>query len=539
MSKMIFIFWSETWDRDLENIFETQDEISLLIADKLREHFGHFEIQNHLVEKQTDNIDAYEYSLKGRFYFNKWNPEDMRVAISLYEKALELDPNHTESLVGLADSYSFMAMTGFMSFEEGWGNSIELTNKALQINDQFPGVHYLLANTSFFTACDFEKSLIHAQKAIEIKPNYVEAQQFLSFLYSLSGEKKKSRQHLNLAIEIDPLSEETRFYNAYLEYMLGNFSISLEKLNQCLEVNPKNIPAHSVKAICLLMLGRYDEAIGYFDQIPPEVVIEGERVGVTGLAYALKKDTVNTEKYLKQLLELAKTPDGFTADSYLFLMYIAMGENDKAFEWVVNGIENKSSLLPLRYADPLADGIKNDPRYAKYQKIIFFKESRKSTKKKKALLDKSAATTSTTRLSNYITEEKPFLDPNLSLRSLAEQIDIHPNQLSWLLNENLGKNFSEFINHYRVETFKQISKDPKNAHLTVLGLAYDSGFNSKTVFNNYFKKETGLTPSTIFEKLELKLVGKGEKKKWLQYSKADLKKNVTKFVFFRQTCLAF
>ena len=85
-----FHFWSETWDRKLENIFEIQD---------------------HLVGKQTDNIEAYEYSLKAKFHFNKWNPADIRIAISLYEQALELDPNHTESFVGLAQCYGFMATT--------------------------------------------------------------------------------------------------------------------------------------------------------------------------------------------------------------------------------------------------------------------------------------------------------------------------------------------------------------------------------------------------------------------------------------------
>jgi AraC-like DNA-binding protein len=89
---------------------------------------------------------------------------------------------------------------------------------------------------------------------------------------------------------------------------------------------------------------------------------------------------------------------------------------------------------------------------------------------------------------------QPWLDPSLSLRSLAEQIGLHPNQLSWLLNESLGKNFSEFINHYRVETFKVLAGDPANSHLTLSGLAYESGFNSKTVFNTFFKRETGLTP---------------------------------------------
>jgi AraC-like DNA-binding protein len=88
------------------------------------------------------------------------------------------------------------------------------------------------------------------------------------------------------------------------------------------------------------------------------------------------------------------------------------------------------------------------------------------------------------------------------LRALADQIGMHPNQLSWLLNESMGKNFSEFINHYRVEAFKEMAKDPNKGHLTLLGLAYDSGFNSKTVFNTYFKKETGLTPRQFLKQVE-------------------------------------
>ncbi len=490
-----FHFWSETWDRKLENIFEIQDEISLLIADKLREQFGHFEIQKHLVEKQTDSIAAYEYSLKAKFHFNKWNPEDMRVAISLYEKALEIDPGHTRSLVGLADAYGFMAMTGFMSFEEAWGKSTQLINKALSIDDQLPGAYYQKANLSFFTACDFRASFKHATKAIEINPNYVEAQQFMSFLHILSGEKEKSRQHLDIALSIDPLSQETLFFSGYLDYMLENYSRSLEQLDMCLEVNPKNIPALSVKSICLLKIGLLDKAIRFFDEIPSDVVILGEKTGVLALAYAFRKDNLNTAKYMTQLLEQAKGPDGFTANSYLFLLYAVMGEKDKAFEWINEAIKNNSSLLLLRFADPLVNTLKSDSRYAEFQKILFRKDLSGQNLKKKELLDKNTINTYTTLLLDHINDDRPYLDATLSLRSLADQIDIHPNQLSWLLNESLGKNFSEFINHYRVDAFKQLAKDPKNAHITLLGLAYESGFNSKTVFNTYFKKETGLTPN--------------------------------------------
>ena len=91
-------------------------------------------------------------------------------------------------------------------------------------------------------------------------------------------------------------------------------------------------------------------------------------------------------------------------------------------------------------------------------------------------------------------EEKCYLQESLGLKDLAEKIRLHPNKLSWLLNERIGKNFYNFVNGYRLEEFQRRAVDPENQNLSLLGLAYDSGFNSKSVFNDYFKKATGLTP---------------------------------------------
>ena len=99
-----------------------------------------------------------------------------------------------------------------------------------------------------------------------------------------------------------------------------------------------------------------------------------------------------------------------------------------------------------------------------------------------------------TALENTMTNSKRFCNPELSLKQLAYEIDLHPNKLSWLLNNHFGKNFNDFINHYRIKEFQQLAILPENKHITLLGLAYDSGFNSKTVFNTFFKKETGTTP---------------------------------------------
>jgi adenylate cyclase len=489
-------FWSETWDKALENIFEIQDEVSLLIADKLREHLGHLNIQEHLVEKQTDNMEAYSYSLKGKFLRNKWNPEDVRTAIGLFEKALELDPDHDESYVGLADCYSFLGTTGFMPFDEAWKLTIGYTRKALELNSKSSGAYYQLSNQSFFVEANYGKSLREMLRAIELNPNNAEAHEFLSFLYIIAKDREKALEHLGIALCLNPLSEETKFFKGYYHYMIEDYAEALDLLNNCLAVNDKNIPAHSIKPLCLLKMGRYDEVISYFDHIPPDVVIEGEKTGALALAYAMKKDAANTSLYVNKLKEQAAGPHGHTADSYLFTLSAVQGDADRAFDWVVNAIDNSISLLLLRYTDPLVAPITKDPRYKAFMQTIYETEPGKEGKlEKTALLDARTVEDYSARLMEHISVNKPFLDPDLSLRELARQIDIHPNHLSWMLNQNLGMNFNAFINKYRIDTFKSIARAEENNKLTIEGLAYESGFNSKTVFNTYFKKETGLTPT--------------------------------------------
>ncbi|MFT4753416.1 MAG: adenylate cyclase [Salibacteraceae bacterium] len=490
-----FHFWSETWDRKLDNIFNVQDEVSLIIADKLREHFGHLEIQEHLVVNQTRSIDAYSFSLKARHLKNRWNPADVEEAILWYKKALVLDAEHTSSMIGLADSYSFLAMAGFMDFSTAWGLSETYINASLKINNQIPEAYYMLANHAIFTECNFTKAIESTKKSIAIQPNYAEGQQFLCFLYIISGEEKLARKHLKVAIDINPLSEEVWFYEAYVDYMTENYSRALQKLEECLAANPQSIPAISVKSQCLLQIGRQHEVIQVFNDLPEGLLVESEKTGALVLAYAALRDHTNTHKYVARIKEQAKSPNGFTADSYLFLYYGYSRNVDLAFDWVENAWNKNASLLLLRFNDPIVKSIKKDPRHRKYQDLLFPMEKIKPVdSRKKALLTLPDQVKFSGLLVQLMDSTKPYLDSNLSLRSLAKLIEIHPNQLSWLLNENLGKNFSEYINHFRVETFKKLAKDQKNKHITLIGLAYESGFNSKTVFNTYFKKETGLTP---------------------------------------------
>ena len=95
----------------------------------------------------------------------------------------------------------------------------------------------------------------------------------------------------------------------------------------------------------------------------------------------------------------------------------------------------------------------------------------------------------------YMMFEKPFLRTKLSINDLAEELDIPSHHISQVINERLNQNYFDFINSYRIEELKVKLKDPRNKHLTMLGIAFDCGFNSKASLNRIFKKHTGQTPS--------------------------------------------
>ncbi|MBP6390463.1 MAG: tetratricopeptide repeat protein [Flavobacteriales bacterium] len=443
-----FHFWSETWDRKLSNIFEVQDEISLVIAEKLREQFGHFAIQEHLVEKQTDSIDAYGYFLKAQFHANKWNPADANTAIALYQKAVSLDPEHTASYLGMAHCYGFLATSGAIPPEEGWAKGRHAANEALRLDPRSADAHHLLAHQAFFEASNFGEAMRHAQQALDLEPNHVEAHRFKCFLHCMAGDIELARPHMEEVLRLDPLSQSTLFHNAYFHYMAQDFDAALERLDRCLAENRMNFPAHYIKCNCLLMMGRCDEVIAYFGTMPVELVLPANRIGLTGLAHALRGRAEQAMTCFEELLPYTEGSGGYGAQYYVFLMRANMGEGDRAFEWVRYALDNSISVC--NFADPLVNALKDDPRYAALHKEIYsVARPETAVKDGTETTDADASDRLAVRLLRHMSERKPYLDPALSLRSLADQLDVHPNQLSWLLQEAMGKNFNEFIDGYR------------------------------------------------------------------------------------------
>ncbi|MEZ5070223.1 MAG: helix-turn-helix domain-containing protein [Bacteroidales bacterium] len=495
-----FHFWSETWDRNLNDIFAVQDESSLLIAEKLREQTGHFEIGEHLVRKQTGNLEAYHRMLRGRYHVHLWNPVDAQRAIDLFHQALEKDPQHVESYVGLAEAYSFMASTETLPREETWALHAKHTCIAHDLNPDHPAVHHQLANLAFFTRGDFREAVRHNARSLELKANYPNALHYRALLHLLGGDPSEAGRCVQRALDIDPLNPESQFYQAYFHYRTHRFEEALNLYEALLQKNPRNIPASIVRNYCLLKLQRPGEALSSLEAMPDEIALPDEWLGIRCLAGLPLGNNVESAACLRELEAKAKDPQAFQAHSYLYLVYANRGEATKAFEWLEKAMAVNSSVLLISFSDPLAEALRSDPRYAAYQQRLYGDVLlRTATPPDKAPpMEQGEAENSLRRLGRLMREEEAFLNPTLSLRELAGRVDIHPNQLSWLLNTHAKCNFNEFVNRHRVEHFKKLARNPDLGHLSLVGLAFESGFNSKTVFNTCFKRETGMTPVSSF-----------------------------------------
>ena len=191
-----------------------------------------------------------------------------------------------------------------------------------------------------------------------------------------------------------------------------------------------------------------------------------------------------------------------SAINFLILAYALLEDDEKSMGWIEESFSSHQPMSLLLFTEPILKPLRQNSRFLELRRNVLGEESTwhlPVRKYKKALLDEQQIQRYTEKITSFMSENQPFLNPELSLRDLADHLHIPHNQLSQLLNEGFGKNFSDFVNGYRLEVFKSKVSEPSLQHLTLLALAFESGFNSKTVFNTYFKKKMGMTPKAYWK----------------------------------------
>lgn len=498
-----FHFWSETFDRTMENIFAVQDEISLFIADRLREHMGHLEFEDQLVETLDIPLQDYKLYLKGKYYLMKLNLPQTELAIEIFKEVIEKQKDFTLAYLGINQGYAFLGTMGLMPAQEAFVKAKPFLDKALSLDKNLPESQMNLAWISCYQDWDLSSAYRHINEALAMRPTdemYLSMSNFLT----IEGRLDEAFTYLEKALEIAPLSAMNSHYKGFLYYLKEAYEPAIHWFNKSLALKP-DLPFPPIYiGLCHVLSGKPEIGLKYFQGLENSVSGDLTKIGGTTIASAILNKEVETASGIKQLEAALETEAMGSALNFLILVKTILKQYDEVFGLIQQGIHFKLPMMMLLYTEPVVKSLHRFPEFQKLmrhalgEKTSFHSEKRKY---KKTLFTKEELEDYVTRLDSLMLSKKLFLDPDLTLRHLAESLEIPPNYMSQLLNEGINKNFSEYINSFRLEMFKNKVKDPSQQHLTILALAYDSGFNSKTVFNTRFKKSMGITPREYWNKI--------------------------------------
>ena len=494
-----FHLWSKSFDRDLEDIFAIQDEISLLIAEQIRENFGHFDIQGHLVEEPTKNVEAYNLYLKGRFHQLKWNSDDFLRAIDYYEQSIQCDPSYAIPYYGAGLCYSIMSSWSFMDRDKGIQKAAEYLKSGSHLKENVLLGNFAIATHNLWGKWNFIEAYQYLNLAIDQNPSFTDALEGMAELYTAIGEFDKAMKYTEKALLLNPLSPNHFYTKGNIYYLNKQYAKAIDCMNTALRIEPDFSLAIQVKALCYILM---NDAKKLETHLAQNLTVEYPQKLRLLFKLMNSKETsgINAVDYQQREQWGLQNDSGSLIDLDLYLQ-IYLGNEEKAIGFLEQSIQKRKGQLINFKHDPFLELLRKNERFQKLIDELIPSFVCGSTLPDGRIVETSKLNSEEvsrylSALYNLFEEHKPYLNTSLSLSSLAEQLNIHPNKLSWLINEHCGKNFNEFVNSYRLAAFKKKAHDPAYKHLTILGLAYESGFNSKTVFNAFFKKTTGMTPKS-------------------------------------------
>lgn len=490
-------FWSRNFDRELDDIFALQDEISELIADQIRENFGHLEIPAFHEPEPTKKINAYDLWLRGNYHLKRKDFDDIKEALVLFKKAIEIDPDYSAAYSSLGEAYIHAAGFGLITNQESRNLAGAAAEKAILLNDKNAQGHKVLAYVKLFHEWDWATALKEYERAVS--NGLPDQNEFIGYYYIFIEEDyERAIKVARKVLETDPLHVITHWQLGLAYYFARQFEEAAEAFSGALVLDPNFGEALRFRGLVRGYLGNFPSALA---DINRSLDISGGQ-GLANMDLLMVKILMGKrEEVLKELKQTNYADPADTA-----LLYSLLNIPDEATYWLEKAYQEHSGMMVTLKNFWVWDNLRDDARFQEMYDRMNFPPSTLNKHSQDPDNPDQAGTSQTSllniqeiekyirQLDQLINEEKVFIDPSLSLRQLAEKLGLHPNKLSWLLNEHMEKNFNEYINAFRLETFKQKALDPANGHLTLLGLAYESGFNSKTVFNAFFKKAEGMTP---------------------------------------------
>jgi len=352
--------WSERYDREMEDVFAIQDDITQAIVEKLKPRLLHRE-KAKIAKRQTVDLEVYDLYLKGRWFWNKRTEQGLRKSIEYFEQAIEKDPNYALAYAGLADVYIVLPTWTPEPPKGVYLKAKELTLKTLEIDDGIAEAHTSLGFLMGMCDHDWKGAEREFKRAIELNPGYGQAHSWYAVMLSLLERFDEALKEAEQALELDPLSLTRHFYAALILNNVRDYDQAIEVLQRTLEMDPNFPTTRFLLGDAYAGKSMYEEALAeYQKEATFRTGVFSSEIG-TGIVYARIGKRGKAEHILDDLLR--QSEDKYITPYGLAKLCFALGENDKGFEWLEKAYEEFNLLLGFIKVDAGLDGMRSDPRF--------------------------------------------------------------------------------------------------------------------------------------------------------------------------------
>ena len=353
--------WAEMYDRDLEDIFAIQMDVTARIAESLQAHLSSEE-ETGLTRQPTRDMEAYDLFLKGRFHWNRRTEADLFESVGYLKGAIERDPEYAEALAALADTYVTLGFYGALPPGETMPLASAAAEQALSLDGSAAPALVSRGSVRAFYDWDWQGAESDFRAAIEASPGYALAHQWYATNVLLPrGRFDEGRGHLERARDLDPLSSSIQVSFGVLDYFERRYEEAIEGLRQLTVATPGFGMAHFVIGGCLDQLGRHAEAVGAFRKAVDLSGRSVETLAALGHSLALSGQAEEAGQLLGRLIERSR--DSYVSPTRLAMVRLGLGEADEALDRLAEAAEIKASDLVWIGVSPVWDALRTEDRF--------------------------------------------------------------------------------------------------------------------------------------------------------------------------------
>jgi adenylate cyclase len=354
--------WAETYDRELEDIFEVQADISERVASSLAVRLLPREREG-IKKGPTENMEAYELYLKGRKIWFEFNQAAWNRAISYFKHAIEIDPSFALAHTGLADCYSLLAIGGYANPREAITLAKTSAEKALKLDEHLAEAHLALG-ACHYLSYEWKEGETELARALELEPSNALAHAWHGiFIGWLGGRLDDAITEFRKAVDLDPLSPLMNYYLAKTLYYGRRYDESIERYKISLHLDPSDLSYHWWIAFVYIKKSMFIKALEEIQTVATTLAYGDPRgLSFLAIAYALLDKRDEAGNILQKLETLSK--ERYVAPDLLGSVYLVLGDREKGFELFSRAVyERCTTWIDGLKFDPILDPVREDPRF--------------------------------------------------------------------------------------------------------------------------------------------------------------------------------